>query len=165
MTQDALNRLWQTARQLPGDSVPVSPALPIFDAQATASAPPVAQLRTATAGWLNTLAQRVEGPLAHALAPNWDQVGQHTVMDAPLHAQTEVLVAGWLAAGGHGQESVRAEALAALMLVDAVRGLVEMVENRLAVLAGLCRENNPEQDGPPALDVAAALKEAAKVWA
>jgi hypothetical protein len=156
MDRQALSRLVDAARRLPGERIDVPPpSAPLAGAQ-RADLP---ALRGRVAALLRALAERLEPELVSALerAPSaWDQADALVAVDDELAARLANLRRDWEAAGGP-------EAALALLTLDAAAQLVGLCERRLATLVRL-HPGPLLANGRPFLDVPAALGEAARGW-
>lgn len=133
----------------------------------------LSELRAAVAALLNALSRRLDDGLPDALkaAPQaWDRVDDLlTIFDPPLTALLADLRRRLEAAASLGTDAAtRAVALEGLLVMEAACGLARLCERRLSSLIRL-RVRSGEDDllpgGRPFLDMAAALKEAARAWA
>ena len=183
-----LQDLVRTAVSLPGPTIEVAlwrrgavvAALcgnPQVDAACSSSpnqsAVDLTELRAAVAALLYALSRRLEDglPLALKTAPHaWDRVDNLlTVFDPPLTALVADLHRRLNVAASMGTDAAtQAVALEGLLVMEAACGLARLCEQRLSSLIRL-RVRSGEDDllpgGRPFLDLAAALKEAARAWA
>lgn len=154
----------------------------------------VGSLRARVGAILNALAWRIdEGlPAALASAPQaWDRVDHLlTFFDPPLishigevrraleaaaasppaaaHGDGDPGLPGTTGITGGGVAARRATGIEGLLVLEAACGLARLCEQRLSSLIRLRVRSGDEQllpGGRPFLDVAAALKEAARAWA
>jgi hypothetical protein len=141
--------------------------------EAPASADP-AGLRAAVAATLNALAWRIEETLPGALAAAptaWDRVDNLlSFFDPPLTAHlAQVRRRLELAAASReAPPAVRAVAIEGLLALEAACGLARLCEQRLSSLIRLRVRSGIDEllpAGRPFLDLAPALKEAARAWA
>lgn len=141
------------------------------------SASELMAVRAAVAGVLTALVARIEQALPEALrtAPQaWDRVDHLlTVFDATLvaHIGSVRRRLEQVASGSTKlppQLALRAAAVEGLVAVEAACGLGRLCERRLSSLIRLWVRSADDDllpGGRPFLDVAAALKEAARAWA
>jgi hypothetical protein len=159
MDRQALNRLVDAARSLPGERVDVE--FPSEISLSEARTREVGALRKRVAAILGELANRLEPELVGALGRSaWDQVDALAVVDDDLRRRAAALRAEWHDAGGPA-------AAEALLVLDTALALVELVERRLATLVRLAHRG-PDRplvaNGRAFLDLPGALVEAARGW-
>ncbi|MEW5850899.1 MAG: hypothetical protein AB2A00_19085 [Myxococcota bacterium] len=173
MRADPLTRLRDTARSLPGEKAPLPPVVgPLADdGPADAQSPvDVPALRRRVHALIKDLAAALEPALKVSLeqaARSWDQADALTVLDGDLRNRAVELRLHCQTLCQHPEPTVAAVALEAMLTVDAVVGLVALLERRLATLVRLrLRSEQPEllEQGRPFLDVAAALEQAGRAW-
>jgi len=173
MVHQALEALVEQVRSLPGGGSELG--LPRAAIRATPSPAitamlPPAQLRTRTAAWLTALAARLESSLPGALAratQAWDQADTLVVFDAELRDEGIALRRAAELLAADEDATLRSAGREASLVIDAVVGLVLLLERRFAAILRLrLRSATPELvvDGRPFLDVAAALAEAGRRW-
>jgi hypothetical protein len=169
MTPDPLQQLWETAKALPGESLASLPALPVWEDAPARPAHELPRWRAEVAAFMRGAADAMEPLLGQALKASWDQMVEVPLLDAALRDRAVKLRLALQGLGRHTRDpSVRAAALESLLMLDAVLGILAVLEDRLTMLAGLRRESATPAltlDGRPFLDVAAALRAAAEVWA
>ena len=180
-----LQPLVRTAVSLPGPTMMTEVALwrrasvlgaALAEAPAADGIPPVdlGGVRAPVGAVLNALAWRIEEALPQAMkaAPQaWDRVDDLlTFFDPALIALVGDVRRGLesRAASSSGAVVARAVALEGLLVIEAACGLARLCERRLSSLIRLrvrSGENDLLPGGRPFLDLAAALKEAARAWA
>jgi hypothetical protein len=169
MHPDPLTHLWDTARALPGQRLDSVPVLPIWEDAAPRPAAEMDIQRAALVAWLLDVADHMEPLLHQALQASWDQMKEVPLLSPALRNRAAMLRTAWQGLGRHAKHAAqKSAALEALLWVDAAEGLVELLEQRLTMLAGLRRESDSPElmvNNRAFLDVAAALRAAAKVWA
>ncbi|MES1205422.1 MAG: hypothetical protein ABUS79_05750 [Pseudomonadota bacterium] len=135
--------------------------------------PDLAGLRSDVAAVLKALAWRVEEQLPRALAAApqaWDRVDDLLgFFDPALTAHVaDVRRRLELAAAGGAGAAARAAGIEGLLVIEAAWGMARLCERRLSSLIRL-RVRSGDEDllpgGRPFLDLAGALREAARAWA
>jgi len=145
-------------------------AISATPAPAVTAALPQAELRARTGAWFTALAARLEGSLPGALAratEAWDQADTFVVFDAELRDEGIALRRAAEVLAADDDATLRTAGREASLAIDAVVGLVSLLERRFAAILRLrLRSATPELvvDGRPFLDVAAALAEAGRRW-
>jgi hypothetical protein len=179
MTNDALDRLIACAQALPPPTgltvdeqlAPRGPDRRRRGLPAVSLTPPV--LRARVHELIAELAQRTDDALSRALAHAegaWDQVDALRILDRTLDEEVRTLRATAARMSAEEDAVHRAVGLEAQLTVDAVAGLVRIVERRLATLVRLRLRATADDrgalvvDGRPFLDLGAALHEAARRW-
>jgi hypothetical protein len=169
MSPPALLQLVEQIRALPGEAT----NLGLPRAGAAASVPErltASELRRRVGSWLSAIAGHVDAVLPTQLAraaQAWDQADDFALGDDETRAEASRLraAADVLAAGDDA--AARATGVEARLAIDAVTGLVALVERRFAGIVRLRLRSETTElliDGRPFLDVAAALSEAARAW-
>jgi hypothetical protein len=173
MVHQALEALVEQVRSLPGgDSALGLPraAISATPPPAVTAALPPAELRARTGAWFAALAARLESSLPGALAratEAWDQADTFVVFDAELRDEGIALRRAAEVLAADEEATLRTAGREASLGIDAVVGLVSLLERRFAAVLRLrLRSATPELvvDGRPFLDVAAALAEAGRRW-
>lgn len=173
MVHQALEALVERVRSLPDGGSELG--LPRAAISATAppapfAPPPPGELRARTGAWLSALAARLEASLPAALAratEAWDQADTFVVFDAELRDEGIALRRAAEVLAADEEATLRTAGREASLVIDAVVGLVSLLERRFAAILRLrLRSATPELvvDGRPFLDVAAALAEAGRRW-
>ena len=182
MSAGPLQRLVEAARSLPGDKltglrrwpVRMEPTTEVSDGtrpELPAELLDLPSLRRRVAELLAELARRIEPALEGALrraASAWDQVDALTVLDTALAARVAGLRSDGDAMRRSGDRTLAAAGLEVLLTVGAAVDLVALIERRLATLVRIRLRDGTHEllpEGRPFLDLAAALDEAARVWA
>lgn len=169
----ALEALVEQVRSLPGGGSELGlprAAISVTPAPAVTAALPAAELRARTGVWMAALAARLERSLPDALAratEAWDQADTFVVFDAELRDEGIALRRAAEVLAADADASLRTAGREASLGIDAVVGLVSLLERRLAGILRLrLRSATPALvvDGRPFLDVAAALAEAGRRW-
>ncbi len=169
MSPHPLAQLVEQIRALPGEAIELG--LP----RAGAAAPvperlSASELRRRVGAWLNAVAGHVDAVLPVQLAraaQAWDQADDFALGDEQTRAEAARLRAAADALAAGDDAAARATGVEARLAIDAVTGLISLVERRFAGIVRLrLRSDAPELliDGRPFLDVAAALSEAARAW-
>jgi hypothetical protein len=169
MSPPALLQLVEQIRALPGDAT--NRGLPRAGAAAAVAEPLTAgELRRRVGAWMAAVAGHVAavlpGQLAKA-AQAWDQADDFVLITDQTRSEAARLRAAADALAGGSDTAARATGVEARLAIDAVAGLVALVERRFAGVVRLRLRSEQTEllvDGRPFLDVAAALAEAARAW-
>jgi hypothetical protein len=173
MVHQALEVLVEQVRSLPGGGSELGlprAAISTTSPPAVTARLPAAELRARTGAWLTALAARLEGSLPGAFAratQAWDQADTFVVLDAELRDEGIALRRAAEVLAADEDATLRTAGREASLGIDAVVGLVALLERRFAAILRLrLRSATPELvvDGRPFLDVAAALAEAGRRW-
>jgi hypothetical protein len=178
MTKSPLERLVADAHALPPPPEPIfdQPILPRSGDRRrrmtpVALTPPA--LRQRVHELIAELARRTDEALAETLSRAdgaWDQVDALRIIDRVVDNEVRSLRAASAQISSEEDPVQRAIGLEAQLTIDAVVGLVSIVERRLATLVRLrLRATADDQgalvvEGRPFLDLGAALHEAARRW-
>lgn len=172
MRDSPLQRLLEAARALPDERDEVElPVVPVGEPIPSDASPPAPEeLRRGVGELLLELARRTEPALEESLRTAmraWDQADALTVLDAELRAQVDELAARARTACWAEDPGTRAAGTEALLAINAAVGLVALVERRLATFIRLRIGGGGDLfcDDRPFLDIAAALRDAARGWA
>jgi hypothetical protein len=125
---------------------------------------PAGELRRQMGAFLGELAERVEAELSRVLGLGWDQIDSLVLVDAETGREARRVRSAARALEQSDDEATRAEGLAAALTLDAVLGVVSIVERRMAALVRLRGEAPLLVEGRPFVDLGPALAEAARAW-
>lgn len=173
MVHQALEALVEQVRCLPGGGSELGlprAAIRATPAPAASAALAPAELRARSGAWFTALAARLEASLPGALAraiEAWDQADSFVVFDAGLRDEGIALRRAAEVLAADEEPTLRTAGREASLAIDAVVGIVSLLERRMAAILRLrARSATPELivDGRPFLDVAAALAEAGRRW-
>jgi hypothetical protein len=170
MSFPALNQLVQQIRELPGEPQELGPPRAGVATAAAEEPPTAAALRRRVGAWLAELAERVAAVLPAQLmraAQAWDQADDFALGDDETRAEAGRLRAAADVLAASDDAAACAAGIEARLVVDAVVGLLTLLERRFAGIVRLrLRSTTPTLlvDDRPFLDVAAALSEAARAW-